>query len=88
MIQIDKKTAMLLRETKTHSRQTYDDVINDLLQAQQTETLTQKELKEIEQSLKQIKEGKIHSIESIAKELGVKLWHTKYFFQQMLENNY
>ncbi len=73
MIQIGKETAMMLKEIKTFTRQTYDDVIKELLAEKEHETLTSKEMKEIEQSLEEIKAGKMHSIEDVAKEFGVKL---------------
>jgi predicted transcriptional regulator len=73
MIQIGKETATLLKEMKTFTRQTYDDVIRELIAEKQHETLTKKELKEIEESLNEIKAEKIYSIEDVAKELGVKL---------------
>lgn len=73
IIQIGKETALMLKEMKTFTRQTYDDIIRELISEKQHDTLTKKELKEIEESLKEIKAGKIYSIEDVAKELGVKL---------------
>lgn len=73
MIQIGKETALMLKEVKMFNRQTYDDVIKGLLAEREHETLTKKEMKEIEESLEEIKAGKFHTMEEVAKDLGIKL---------------
>ena len=73
MIQIRKETASMLKKIKSYERQTYDDIIRSLILEKQHEFLSAKEMKEIEQALLEVKKGKVHSIEDVAKELGVKL---------------
>lgn len=73
MIQIGKETASMLKEMKLFPRQTYDDVIKELLAEKECDTLTKKEITEIEESLIEIKAGKVYTLEEVAKEFGVKL---------------
>lgn len=73
MIQIKKETAVMLKECKTYERQTYDEIIKSLLAERQHDILSANEKKEIEGALLEVKAGKVHSIEDVSKEFGVKL---------------
>ncbi len=73
MIQLKKKTVARLQELKRYSRESYDEVINQLLDDSEVEVLTEKEIKEVEEGLEDIKQGRVQSIEKVAKNLNVKL---------------
>ena len=73
MIQVKKETAKLLKEFKKFSRQSYDEVIRSLMESTGAEYLTEKEKKDIEEALNDVKIGRIYKIEEVAKEFGVKL---------------
>ena len=73
MIQIKKDTAELLKDFKQYSKQSYDEVIKILIQEAKAEKLTEKEKKDIETALNDIRSGKVYSIEDVAKQFGVKL---------------
>jgi len=73
MIQIRKSTAEKLQNMKRFGRETYDDVINNLLSKEDNEPLSKEEIREIEQGLEDVKAGRVHSIEEAARELKVKL---------------
>ncbi|HIH37719.1 hypothetical protein J4460_07400 [Candidatus Woesearchaeota archaeon] len=72
-IQINQATLERLKQMKNFERQSYDDVLNNLLDNTDEEVLSAEEITEIQQGLEDIKKGKVSSIESVAKELGVKL---------------
>ncbi|MCE5297666.1 MAG: hypothetical protein LLF84_01780 [Methanoregulaceae archaeon] len=57
---------------KSHPRESYNDVIGRLLdQTYDTEPLTAEELNAIEESVRDIREGRIYSHEQVKKELGL-----------------
>ena len=72
-IQIKTNTLKRLKEMKVYSRESYDEVINNILDNDEVEVLTEEDIKEIEEGLADVKSGRIRSIESIAEELGVEL---------------
>ena len=72
-IQIDLSTLEKLRALKNFERQSYNDVLNVLIENQEEETLSEQEIKEIQRGLEDIKKGNVFSIEEVAKEFGVTL---------------
>lgn len=72
-IQISKGTLEILKGLKKYERESYDEVIRNIIEEVGEETLTSEEIKDIEISLKEIKEGKTRSIEEVAKSLGISL---------------
>ena len=72
-IQIKTDTLKRLKEMKVYARVSYDEVINNILDNDEVEVLTEEDIKEIEEGLADVKAGRIRSIESIAKEFGVEL---------------
>ncbi len=72
-IQIKKDTLNKLKHLKSHSRQSYDEVINVIVDESYGEVLSEKEINEIKNALDNVKKGKVKSIEKVAEELGVKL---------------
>lgn len=73
MIQIKKDTAKRLKELKEYNKQSYDEIINNLLLEIKAEPLSAKEKEDIEEALEDIRDGRIYPIEDVARELGVKL---------------
>ncbi len=72
-IQISQTTMERLKNLKQYDRQSYDEVLNTLCDEAEEETLTAEEIEEIKQGLDDIREGRVYSIEQVAKELGVRL---------------
>jgi len=70
-IQISGKTLERLKIFKQHERESYDNVLNNLLDEHEEETLSDEEIKEIQEALEEVKQGKTIPIELVAKEFGV-----------------
>ena len=73
MIQVKRDTAEKLKKLKDYERQSYDELINKLIQMSEAEMLTEQEISEIKQGLDDIKAGRTRSIEEVAKDLGIRL---------------
>jgi len=72
-VQLSKHTLERLKLFKKHDRESYEEVINSLMDEVEEEALTDEEIKDIQEALEEVKQGKTKSIEQVAKELGVKL---------------
>jgi len=70
-IQINIETLEKLKLLKSFDRQSYDDLIVNLIDNSEKETLSEDEINEIQKGLEDIKKGRVYSIESVARELGV-----------------
>jgi predicted transcriptional regulator len=68
-IQVSNKLAKELKNRKMYDKESYEDIIWDILE--DTMELSEQTKKDIEESLKEIKEGKTHSLEEVKKELGL-----------------
>lgn len=68
-IQISEKLREELAARKLYEKESYEEVINDLLE--DTMELSEETKKEIEQARKEIKEGKFYTTAEIKKELGL-----------------
>ncbi len=75
-IQISEKTLERLRSLKRYERESYDEIVNNLINENEEE-VSEDEIKEIESALREIREKGIkkttQSIEEVARELGVEL---------------
>jgi len=69
-IQISKELKMELAKKKFSDRETYENIIWDLLE--DTMELNEETKKELEQSRKEIKAGKVQTLAQIKKELKIK----------------
>jgi len=69
-IQVSKDLVEELKKRKMYEKETYEDIIWDLLE--DTMELSDQTKKNIKQSLKEIKEGKLIPFEEIEKKLGLK----------------
>jgi predicted transcriptional regulator len=72
-IQINQQTLERLKNLRKFERQSYDDVLNSMIDDIEEESLSEEEIVEIQQGLEDIRRGRVHSIESVAKELGITL---------------
>ena len=72
-IQINLETLERLKATKNFERQSYDEVLNRLIDNCEKESLSKEEIKEIKIALENIKKGKVKPIEQVARELGITL---------------
>ena len=72
-IQINIATLERLKALKHYSRESYDELLNSIIDELKEEALSEEEIKEIEKALEDIKKGRVYSIEDVARELGVAL---------------
>ena len=72
-IQISQETLERLKMLKVIEKQSYDDLLNSLIDNQEEEILSESEIEEIKEGLENIRKGKVKSIEQVAKELGISL---------------
>jgi len=62
-----------LSELKTHPKESYEDVIERLIEnSVDNEPLSDETIKAIEESLADIKAGRVYSLEEVAEELDLK----------------
>jgi predicted CopG family antitoxin len=72
-IQISNETLERLKLLKKFERQSYDDLLHNLIDNIEEETLSEEEIEEIKIALENVKKGKVKPIEQVAKEVGVTL---------------
>jgi len=72
-IQISNETLERLKLLKSFERQSYDDLLNNLIDNDEEESLSEEEIEDIKIALENVKRGKVKPIEQVAKELGVTL---------------
>ena len=70
-IQINIETLKRLKSLKNVEKQSYDEVLNNLIDNSEEEILSEKEIEDIKIALENVKRGKIKPIEQVAKELGI-----------------
>jgi predicted transcriptional regulator len=71
-IQIRSSTKKRLETVKTHPRETYDEVVNRLLDMTcDREPLSEETLLKIEEGIRDIRKGKTRTLEEISEELGI-----------------
>ena len=72
-IQINFETLERLKSLKNFERQSYDEVLNGLIDNCDEESLSDEEINEIQKGLEDVKRGKVYPIEKVARELGIAL---------------
>ncbi|MEK6952264.1 MAG: hypothetical protein AABX29_04570 [Nanoarchaeota archaeon] len=72
-IQINLETLERLKALKSMGRQSYDDVLNNLIDNSEEESLSEEEIEDIKLALENVKKGKVKPIEQVARELGITL---------------
>jgi predicted transcriptional regulator len=70
-IQLSSATLERLKMLKSFDRQSYDELIGNLIENMEEETLGEGEISEIQKGLEDIKKGRTYSISAVAKELGI-----------------
>ena len=68
-IQISERLLKELKQKKIYDKESYEELIWDLLE--DSKGLNEQTKRELEISRRQIKEGKVHTLESIEKEFGL-----------------
>jgi len=58
---------------KRYERESYDELLNNLINESEEETLSDEEIEDIKEALENVKKGKVKPIEQVAKELGIVL---------------
>jgi len=72
-IQVKGETLERLKFFKRYSKESYDEIINRMINEIEDEELSDFAVKGIKKGLEDVKAGRVHSIEKVAKDLGVKL---------------
>jgi predicted CopG family antitoxin len=72
-IQINIETLERLKSLKHFERQSYDELLNSLINNCEEERLSEEEINEIQKGLEDVKKGRVYSIEVVARELGIAL---------------
>jgi len=72
-IQLNVSTLERLKTLKNFERQSYDELLINIINNIQEETLNDQEIDEIQQGLEDIRRGRTTSIEQVAKDLGIVL---------------
>jgi len=70
-IQINFETLERLKSLKNSERQSYDEVLNNLIDNCEEDSLSEEEIEDIKIALENVKRGKIKPIEQVARELGI-----------------
>ena len=72
-VQISTDTLERLKRLKQHEKESYDFVLNKLIDENEEDELSDEEIEDIKIALENVKQGKVKSIEQVAKELGIVL---------------
>ena len=72
-IQISQNTLNRLKALKILDRQSYDDILNNLIDNLDEETMSEEEINEIKIGLENVRKGRVKPIEKVAKEIGISL---------------
>lgn len=72
-IQIKEKTLERLKFFRDYSKESYDEIINKLLDGIEEGGLTEDTINDIKIALREVRGGKGETIEDVAKEFEVKL---------------
>ena len=72
-IQISSETLERLKMFKKHQRESYEEVLNSLLNEAEEDTLSEEEIEDIKEALEEVKRGETIPIEQVARDLGIKL---------------
>ncbi len=67
-IQITEKLQTELSKRKLFDRETYEEVIWDLIE--DTQEINEQTRRDIQEAREEIKKGKVHTLEQVKKELG------------------
>jgi len=72
-IQLNINTLERLKNLKNFERQSYDELLMNMIENIQDEILTKEEIEDIQIALENVKRGETKPIEQVAQELGIQL---------------
>lgn len=72
-IQLNVNTLERLKTLKNFERQSYDELLINMINNIQDEILTKEEIDDIKIALENVKRGEVKPIEQVAQELGIQL---------------
>ncbi len=72
-IQINFNTLNRIKSLKRFERETYDEILNNLINDVEEDVLFDDEIVELQEALEEIRQGKTKSIEEVAKEMQISL---------------
>jgi len=72
-IQVNVETLEKLKTLKHFEKQSYDELLNNLIDNCEEESLSEEEINEIQKGLEDVRLGRTIPIEQVAKELGIQL---------------
>ncbi len=72
-IQVSYNTLEKLKTFKKYNKQSYDEIIGEVLDYAADDYLTSEEIEDIKEALDEVKRGKTISIEEVAKKYKIKL---------------
>jgi hypothetical protein len=72
-LQVAKPTLDRLAKHKRFERESYDEVLNFILDEYEQEPLSAEDIAEIQHGLEDIKNGRMRRIEDVAKDLRIRL---------------
>tara|TARA_Y100000310_G_scaffold109178_2_gene107618 strand:- start:2372 stop:2602 length:231 start_codon:yes stop_codon:yes gene_type:complete len=72
-IQIKDKTLSRLKYFKESSKESYDEILNKIMDDIEEGQMTDEAIEDIRTGLQEIKDGKGEAIEDVAKEFGISL---------------
>ncbi len=72
-IQVNINTLEKLKSLKKHARESYDEILNNLIEEYGDDELTSEEIESIKRALEEVKQGKTIPFEKVLKERGIKL---------------
>ena len=72
-IQLNQITLERLKALKNMERQSYDNLLNNLIDNSEAESLSEEEIEDIKIALENVKRGKVKPIEQVAREIGITL---------------
>jgi len=72
-IQISSATLERLKGLRRHERESYEEVLNNVIDEAESEELGDDEIDELQEALEEVRAGKTKPIEQVAKDLGIAL---------------
>jgi len=72
-IQVNGITLERLKAMKRHSRESYDEILNYLIDESESDEVTPEEIEDIKEALEEVKRGETIPFEKVLKERGINL---------------
>ena len=72
-IQVSVETLERLKRLRRFPRESYDDLINIVVDDYEEEALSEREIEEIQAALEEVKRGEVVSFDDVLKEAGISL---------------